>query len=769
MPSLTPRRTRHVCPWSACLASALLLLLGVFRADAIIDPALQMQLGNPSGATADTNNHNNYLIQRPIETLDYNDNRGQANWASWNLTSGDANSAVNRQDSFATDTNLPAGFYQVTNTAYVGSGYDRGHLCPSADRTDTTNNNDMTFLMSNMMPQAPNNNQGVWATFETYCRTLASAGNEVLIQCGPGGFGTNRLSSNSHVLIASNTWKIVVIVPLGAGTALSRITTLTNRVISIRIPNTNGVSSAWTNYVTSARQIEAETGLNFFTALPGTIASAFRAKIDTLVNPAPPAIVNFTPTIGLPNSTVVITGTNFNGASVVSFNGTNTTFIVDSTTQITAIVPPNANTGLIAVTTPGGTAASLNSFIVGGAVVVDLAVSSSHTGSFTQGGSGYVYTLTVTNVGTLASSGPVTVVNTLPTGLSATAINGSGWTVDLPTLTSTRSDSLAVGAGYPPITITVSAATNAPALVTNSVVVSGGNDPVNGTASDPTIILSAGGGAYTGVLAGWDTSTLPGGSGNFGPSPLTPSTNAPNLTVVGLTRGSGVTQSGTGAAKGWGGTGFTNSAAATAVASNQFATFSATANAGYKVSFASVSRFDYRRSNTGPSAGVLQYQLGSGAFVDITNLSYSISNSTPASIGAIDLSGFPALQNVSTGTNVTFRIVNYGGTSSAGTWYVFDTASSTAPDLALQGTVTPITTITNPPALPPTFTLLSLTNNQFQFTVAGTAGSNYVLQAAANLSAPVWIALTTNAAPFVFVESNAALFGQRFYRALVKP
>src|SRR6266436_8421657 len=93
-----------------------------FRANAYIDATLQMQLGNPSNATADTNNHSHYLIQRTIESLDYNDGRGQANWASWDLTSGDANNAVVRQDSYATDTNLPTNFYWVGPNEYSGSG-----------------------------------------------------------------------------------------------------------------------------------------------------------------------------------------------------------------------------------------------------------------------------------------------------------------------------------------------------------------------------------------------------------------------------------------------------------------------------------------------------------------------------------------------------------------------------------------------------------------------------------------------------------------------
>ena len=151
-------QTDTVSGMSRCIVQFVLvftLFIGVHQSHATIDATLQMQLGNPSGATADTNNHNHYLIQRTVEALDYNDSRGQPNWASWDLTSADANSAVTRQDSFATDTNLPGNFYRVPDTGYGGSGFDRGHLCPSADRTDSTNDNDMTFLMSNMIPQAP--------------------------------------------------------------------------------------------------------------------------------------------------------------------------------------------------------------------------------------------------------------------------------------------------------------------------------------------------------------------------------------------------------------------------------------------------------------------------------------------------------------------------------------------------------------------------------------------------------------------------------------
>jgi endonuclease G len=205
------------------LMLSLVLLVSANRTRAYIDATLQMQLGNPSGATADTNNHDHYLIQRTVEALDYSDHLGQPVWAAWDLTAADVGSAT-RSTSYYTDTNLPPNFYRVTDTDYNGVGtnnFNRGHLCPSEDRTDNSADNKLVFFLSNIMPQSAQNNQGVWGNFETYCRSLLST-NELLIMCGPSGFGTSKIPSGK-AYIASNTWKVVVCVPVGAGTALSRV------------------------------------------------------------------------------------------------------------------------------------------------------------------------------------------------------------------------------------------------------------------------------------------------------------------------------------------------------------------------------------------------------------------------------------------------------------------------------------------------------------------------------------------------------------------
>lgn len=124
----------------------------------------------------------------------------------------------------------------------------------------------------------------------------------------------------------------------------------------------------------------------------------------------------------------------------------------------------------------------------------DLAIQSSHTGSFSTGQGGFTYTLTVTNSGNAPSSGTVTVIDSLPTGLTATAMSGTGWACTLVSLTCTRADALGATRPYPAITLTVNVAINAGANVTNTATVSGGGDinAFNNTSTDATSISMVG-------------------------------------------------------------------------------------------------------------------------------------------------------------------------------------------------------------------------------------------------------------------------------------
>lgn len=262
---------------------AVLLWLLSLTVHARVGIEYQMPLGNPTGATADSNNHSHYLTQRRVFAMDYDASEGEPNWVSWNLTAEDIGHV--KRSPFHADTELPANFYHVKDGDYIRSGFDRGHMCPSADRTANAADNDMVFTMANIIPQKADNNQGVWEQLESDCRELARAGNELLIICGPAGFRGARINGKGPVFVPERTWKIVMVIPVGAGSALNRINAAT-RVIAVDIPNVAGIRhDPWSKYLVSVNQLEKLTGFQFFTALKPELAAVLKSKVDGQVTP----------------------------------------------------------------------------------------------------------------------------------------------------------------------------------------------------------------------------------------------------------------------------------------------------------------------------------------------------------------------------------------------------------------------------------------------------------------------------------------------------
>ncbi|MDT5158744.1 MAG: endonuclease mitochondrial [Acidobacteriota bacterium] len=244
-----------------------------------------LTMGNPSNAVTDVNQPTNYLLDKPQYAVSYHRDRGIPNWVSWHLDPTWLGSAA-RQNDFRADTTLPAGWYQVQNTDYTGSGFDRGHHCPSADRTNTVASNSATFLMTNMMPQAPDNNQGPWEQLESYSRTLVSQGNELYIIAGgtgTGGTGSNGGTTNTvaggHVTVPNVTWKVIIVLPQGTDD-VNRVTAST-RTIAIIMPNTQGIrNNTWQQYRVSVDQVEALTGFDFFSNVPVGIQASIESTVD---------------------------------------------------------------------------------------------------------------------------------------------------------------------------------------------------------------------------------------------------------------------------------------------------------------------------------------------------------------------------------------------------------------------------------------------------------------------------------------------------------
>jgi endonuclease G len=237
---------------------------------------VHLTMGNPSNAAADVNQFSNYLMEKSQYVLSYNRDAGRPNWTSWHLDSTWIGSTP-RQDDFRPDPALPSSWYHVTATDYSGSGYDRGHMCPSGDRTNSVANNSATFLMTNMIPQAPTNNQQTWANLESYSRTLAQSGNEMYIIAG--GQGTSGFIAGGRVSVPTYTWKVIMVLPNGTND-VSRVTSST-RLIAVFMPNNNSVVSDWKQYRVSVDYVESMTGYDFFSNVADATENSIESVVDT--------------------------------------------------------------------------------------------------------------------------------------------------------------------------------------------------------------------------------------------------------------------------------------------------------------------------------------------------------------------------------------------------------------------------------------------------------------------------------------------------------
>ncbi len=244
-----------------------------------------LAMGNPSNAVTDISFPDNYLLIKPQYDLAYDNSKGSAAWVAWHLDLSDVGTTP-RCDCFATDMQLPSSFYRAGSSSYSGSGFDRGHQVASSQRNNNITNNAVTFLMSNMMPQAPNLNQVTWNNLEQYCLDLINSGYELYTYSGgygTGGTGSNGGVTNSiasgNINVPSHFWKIVVILPVG-NNDVSRVTT-TTRVITVDMPNTQTVNThTWGYYRTSIDAIETATGFDFMTSLTNTLQTTLEAAVD---------------------------------------------------------------------------------------------------------------------------------------------------------------------------------------------------------------------------------------------------------------------------------------------------------------------------------------------------------------------------------------------------------------------------------------------------------------------------------------------------------
>ncbi len=246
-----------------------------------------MLLGNPDGSSQSELSPNKYLIDKTYYWASYNNSTRIPNWVSWHLDQSYLGTSE-RTKSFKSENTLPVTWPLIKSSDYLNSGFDRGHNCPSADRTISDEANLSTFSMINIIPQAPNHNRKAWAQFEDYTRDLVKAKNEAFIimgSYGSGGTGSNGFTkyinaSGIPVTVPSRIWKVVVILSEGSDD-LNRINADT-RVIAIDTPNDNALNTDWKYYRTSVDEIERATGYDIMNNVPTPIQDIIEARVDKL-------------------------------------------------------------------------------------------------------------------------------------------------------------------------------------------------------------------------------------------------------------------------------------------------------------------------------------------------------------------------------------------------------------------------------------------------------------------------------------------------------
>jgi endonuclease G len=269
---------RDAGTWDAGVDAGLIILDGGLRcggagAAAGIDVSIHTALGLPDcsgwGQAA------SWLLVRPQFVLSYNTQRKTPKWTSWKVEGADLGDA-GRANIFFRDPLLPGGTPQAGNGDYVGSGFDRGHLCPSADRTATVTDNTATFVLTNIVPQTSQSNTGPWLSLENEVRTLVRAGKHLVVIAGPI-FGATRQTIGNGVEVPVSMFKVAVV--LDGPPAVASVTS-TTKVYAAIVPNSTVVSGSWRAFQVTPRTVELQTGLDLLSDVPRATQDLLEQRLD---------------------------------------------------------------------------------------------------------------------------------------------------------------------------------------------------------------------------------------------------------------------------------------------------------------------------------------------------------------------------------------------------------------------------------------------------------------------------------------------------------
>ena len=207
------------------------------------------------------------IIEREGYALGYIEKHEQPAWVQYVLTADEVSRAmVNRSDDFRADPYVPTG--SATPQDYTRSGYDRGHLAPAADMAYSARTMSESFYMSNMSPQTPQFNRGIWSKLEKLVRHFATREKRIVVVTGP------ILTAEKAITIGANK----VSVPQYYYKAIYD-TTPPEKMIAFVMPN-KGSNADLRTFVVTVDDVEVMTGLDFFSLVPQPLQEQLESSIN---------------------------------------------------------------------------------------------------------------------------------------------------------------------------------------------------------------------------------------------------------------------------------------------------------------------------------------------------------------------------------------------------------------------------------------------------------------------------------------------------------
>lgn len=207
-----------------------------------------------------------HIINHTAYTLSYNQTYHVANWVAYELTASETKSKVTRTNKFVPDPLLTEG--SASNEDYLNSGYDRGHLAPAADMSFSKETMLESFYLSNMAPQEPSFNRGIWSKLEKQVRQWAIQDSSVYIVTGTILHPGLSTIGNNHITIPQNFYKIVVV-----------YRDTKSKGIAFLVPN-EGSKEPLQHYVITIDSLEILTGRDFFYQLPDKDENELEHSVD---------------------------------------------------------------------------------------------------------------------------------------------------------------------------------------------------------------------------------------------------------------------------------------------------------------------------------------------------------------------------------------------------------------------------------------------------------------------------------------------------------